>query len=280
MRDERLLHLYIDDSGVRHPDHEAPQRRDGMDHFTLGGVLIRDTELPIARAAYDEFCTKWNISYPLHSTKIRGKRDAFGWMNSDPEAAKLFLNDLDTLLCSLPVLGVGCVIHRPDYNTRYAALHASRWNMCKTAYSILVERAVKYCIMNDFDLQIHFEQSGEDADRAIRQYTGEMKRIGMPFNTITSSSYDALTGHEFTRVMRDDPKKVTKQSLMVQIADLFIWPISKNGYHACRPDRGYENLHASGRIIDAVLNADLIPNMGIKYSCFDFQKEGGASLSA
>jgi hypothetical protein len=247
-----------------------------MDHFSLGGVMVRDTDLKPTLAAYDELVGKWNITHPLHSTKIRGRREEFGWMSDNRPMGDAFLDNLDRFLCSIPVIGVGCVIHRPDYNSRYAHLHKERWKMCRTAYCILLERSVKYCMSQGLSLDIRYEQSGKDADKAIVQYTAQLRDAGMPFNPSTSSGYGALSPADFNTVLCcEKPLKVTKSAPMAQIADLYLWPISKNGYESARPDRGYENLHRNGRIIDAILPYAHIPTMGIKYSCFDFQKEGG-----
>jgi hypothetical protein len=41
-----------------------------------------------------------------------------------------------------PALGLACVIDRPDYNHRYKEKYADeRWSLCKTAFTIAVERA-------------------------------------------------------------------------------------------------------------------------------------------
>ncbi len=75
----RRFYLYIDDSGSRFPDRAPAVRNDGMDHFALGGILIEDKDRAALVAAHHAFCYRWNIDYPLHSTKIRGRNVSLRW---------------------------------------------------------------------------------------------------------------------------------------------------------------------------------------------------------
>jgi hypothetical protein len=91
----RRFHLYVDDSGSRYPDRvQKPPRLDGMDYFALGGILIDEAEIGAIFDAHSTFTARWNLTGPLHSTKIRGSRGAFSWLASDKKQGNDFLSDL------------------------------------------------------------------------------------------------------------------------------------------------------------------------------------------
>ena len=54
---------------------------------------------------------------------------------------------------------------------------------------------------------------------------------------------------------------------MLQIADLYLYPMAKAGYD--RSYRPYRALMEAGRLIDAILPAEDRPMLGIKYNCFE-----------
>ena len=106
--------LYLDDSGSRFPDHMPDAARaDSMDWFALGGVLIDKVDRKLALERYDAFVESWGIDYPLHSTKIRGRRDKFRWLGQDEVRAERFYRELGDMLVAMPVTGIACVIDRP-----------------------------------------------------------------------------------------------------------------------------------------------------------------------
>ncbi len=65
-------YIYFDDSGIRFPDKQQPNRNDGMDHFALGGILLKKSDRAVVIEGYKELCEKWKITYPLRSSDIRG----------------------------------------------------------------------------------------------------------------------------------------------------------------------------------------------------------------
>ncbi len=102
-----------------------------MDYFALGGLLLRGSDRGAVIEAHKKLCTKWDITYPLHSSDIRGKRGNFAWLN---EKAKYdgFFGDFNALLCEIPVIGFAAVIDRVGYNKRYEEKYGDkRWWMCK-----------------------------------------------------------------------------------------------------------------------------------------------------
>ncbi len=268
------LHLYLDDSGSREPDRE-PQlvRRDQMDYFALGGILINEEDIDQLYAQYKGFTAAHGITYPLHSHAIRGGRGDFGWLKK-PEAARDFLNDLDGLMTSLPVLGIAAVIDRPGYVARYKEKYRDDlWFMCKTAYTILIERAAKHARRQDRKLRVFFERAGKAEDRDLVAYTRDLKTKGVPFDGTNAAGYAPLTADDFRDIVRGDPRGRTKATPMMQIADLYLYPMAKGGYDPTY--RPYQLLMKSGRLIDAVLTEEERPTLGIKYSCFDRIKHKG-----
>lgn len=270
--ESKKFYLYMDDSGSRFPDHVLDlERNDGMDHFALGGILIDEKDKLEIKEKYLNFCAEWSIEYPLHSTKIRGRRDNYKWLEQSTKLNERFLGALETFLLSIPVIGFATVIHRPGYNQRYEERYRGhRWLMCKTAYTILIERTSKYVQSQGGKLCVRFEQVGKTEDRAIEQYSKELKSQGMPFNKETSQKYSGLSSEEFGKIILGEPRRRTKKNLFVQIADLYLYPMVKRKYdHLYNP---WVKLYENKRVIDALLDEDDVINLGIKYSCFDSQE--------
>jgi hypothetical protein len=173
-----VYHLYLDDSGSRNPDHLPKKRRDGMDYFALGGILVAAKDIDAICQAYKEFRTNWKIDYPLHSSNIRGKRSTFAWLAVDEACNQAFLGGLQTFVLGLPTVALAAVVHRPGYVARYAERYKEdTWLMCKTAFSIIVERAAKFVRTRDAQLEIFFEQSGKHEDRLIKKYGRSLTQI-------------------------------------------------------------------------------------------------------
>jgi hypothetical protein len=265
------LHLYMDDSGSRRPDHHASsQRADGMDCFALGGFLINQNNIRQLIESHRQFVSKWKLTAPLHSTRIRGQRGAFAWLGTDDARRNDFLGELETMILSLPITGIACVIDRPGYVGRYAAQYKTPWLLCKTAFAILIERSVKYATSAGARLEIYFEQAGKQEDRDIQRYAKDLESEGMPFNPDSSGPYGVLDPVAFRESLIGQPNRVTKATPMAQIADLILYPMVKGGYDPTY--RPYVKMFESRRIIDAQLSAEDRPRLGVKYSCFDQKK--------
>lgn len=269
MSSEPIYYLYIDDSGSRFPDKKSPiVRRDGMDHFALGGVLVKDTERIALLESYKAFVGSWDLDYPLHSSEIRSMRDNFIWLESSAKQREKFLEELETFLLGLPVLGFGAVVHRPGYNARYKEKYEGKpWWMCKTAYSILIERASRYVLSQGGKLRIRFEEAGKREDRAIVEYTKALKSSGMPFAANTSAEYNALTTEELKGVILGNAERKKKENAYIQIADLYLYPMAKRKYEPTY--NPWIKFFEHGKVIDALLSEEELPYFGIKYSCFD-----------
>jgi hypothetical protein len=267
----KRIHLYFDDSGVRRPDRNPEQtRRDEMDHFALGGILIHEEKIGALITAHHAFTAKWNVTAPLHSTRIRGRRGAFAWLGKDANQEEAFLGELEAMILALPITSIACVIDRPGYVARYAERYGQPWLLCKTAFAILTERAAKYASRCGARLQIYFEESGQHEDRDIQSYARALENEGMPFDAASSSAYQGLRPDDFKAIIIGQPNRVTKNVPMMQVADLVLYPMVKGGYD--RSYRPYARLMEAARIIDAELQSEERPNLGVKYGCFDRKK--------
>jgi len=261
--------LYFDDSGAREPDHKPSKERvDKIDHFALGGILVNENSVQPFLDQYYAFMKKWELTYPLHSTKIRGRRKEFAWLGKDQERGAAFLTELGSLVCALPYIAFACTVHRPGYNARYKDKHDGKpWMLCKTACAILVERAAKYADSQSGHLEIYFEGAGKHEDRDIIEYVKALKQDGMPFDQTSSQGYGALSAADFRRIVLGEPHRRTKATPMCQIADMVLYPIVKGRYDAAYAP--YNALITHKKLIDCYLSEAELAAAGIKYSCFD-----------
>jgi hypothetical protein len=177
------------------------------------------------------------------------------------------MGDLSRMLLSIPVLGHACVIDRPGYNARYREKHGRQvWQLCQTAFAVVVERVAKHAIKNGRKLRVYVEDGDQSADSKIREYYASLRAKGMPFDSGNMAKYAPLGQKELKEVLYDLDFKA-KSSPMAQIADLYTYPIARGGYDE---DYGpFVQLRASKKLIDGCLTPEEIPHLGIKYSCFE-----------
>lgn len=261
--------FYIDDSGTRHPDRKPNTTLHGHDWFALGGVLVDDDKLESANQQITSFRSRWPQlgDAPLHSYEIRGRHENFTWLGYDDTVRKQFLKELEQLLFLLPVIGLACVIDRPGYNHRYRERYGhERWSLCKTAFEVVVERAVKFAHRNNRKLRIYVERSNKTDETALRGYYDSLKNTGHSFNPKTASVYNPLVSVDYSRTLYEFKTK-NKSSKLMQIADLYLWPMCIGGYD--KKNRAYSALKDAGKLVDCVLPSKSIIEKGIKYSCFD-----------
>lgn len=265
--------FYIDDSGTRHPDHKVDIPHHGHDWFALGGVLIDDELIDTAKEQIARFRSRWPQlgDSPLHSYEIRGKHDNFAWLGENEDVCRSFIEELQQLLFDLPVIGLACVIDRPGYNSRYREKYGrERWSLCKTAFDVVVERAAKLATGRNRKLRIYVERSSKEDDRKLQGYYDSLKNNGHSFNATTASVYNPLVATDYKNSLYEFKKKA-KTSQLMQIADLYLWPICIGGYD--KNNRAYTALTKAGKLIDCTLNKDELLERGIKYSCFDLEKQ-------
>ena len=261
--------FYIDDSGTRRPDHKASKTHHGHDWFALGGILIDDENIPSANTLIESFRSRWPQlgASPLHSYEIRGRHENFAWLGIDAKVRNQFIGELEQLLFALPVIGFACIIDRPGYNHRYRAKYGrERWSLCKTAFDVVVERAVKYSSGRDRKLRVYVERSSKADDTLLRGYYNTLKTSGHSFDATTAAIYNPLTSVAYASTLYEFRTK-EKSSKLMQIADLYLWPMCIGGYD--EGNRAYSALKDAGKLIDCALPSELVAERGIKYSCFD-----------
>lgn len=270
----QTFNFYIDDSGTRHPDHRVGKEPNhGKDWFAMGGVLLNSSHEDDTRLLYDKFITKWNITYPLHSSEIRSKKDNFSWIGKLPKTEEdIFFEELYQLLKHCRVLGQACVIDRHGYNHRYKEKYGKDiWLLCKTAFCIIMERAVKYSLSKKMKLRVFVEASDKKTDTLIKDYYSSLKETGMPFDQKNSSLYNPISAEQFRNTLYDLKIK-EKSSPLIQLADLYLWPICIGGYD--EGNRAYKRLKEDKKLIDCILSEEELPTLGIKYSCLKNKNPG------
>lgn len=259
--------LYLDESGSRHPDHD--KNRSGTPWFAMGGILVDEEREDVAKAEFAVFLDRWpQIRSPLHMTDVGSERKGFAWLGRvGDDVRSRFLADHRRFLTALPVAGVACVIDRAGYAARgYAAKHGeARWMMCRTAFDIVVERAAKVALRDRRRLKVVFEMAEPATNNLVKGYFRNLKTAGLEFDASNSSRYQPLPQEDFRRTLASIEGK-TKDSRMLQVADAYLWAISKGKYVA--------QLDLWRRILEKqrTVNAQLPPSeagvMGIKYYCF------------
>jgi hypothetical protein len=263
-----VINFYMDDSGTRHPD-KHPGEIEHNDWFALGGVLIAERDEGDPRDRHERFCAHWGIKYPLHSYEIRHGAGNFQWLSRISQRERIrFFRQLERLLLPVPVIGLACVIDRPGYNTRYRAKYAprDRWWLCKSAFSILVERAVKFARSRKHKLRVLPEKCSPTDDAKLRQYYEQLRSSGQPFDSGTSNRYQPLKSETFADTLYEFRLK-SKTSPMIQLADLYLWPMCQGGYDATYDP--YCKLIRAQRLMDTVCPQSERESLGIKYYCFD-----------
>ncbi len=260
-----ILKFFIDDSGTRHPDKFSNTNPIG-DWFALGGILIKEEDEKFARQLHSEFCIKWKIAYPLHSVKIRHKSDNFSWLATlSQKTLREFFGDLEKLVLDFPAVGHACVIDRPKYRKRYEEKHGrQQWQLCKTSFSVVCERAAKYAAKHNRRIRLYAEKTDKKSDQKLRDYFAEMRDEGMPFSN-EQDKYGPMSPIDL-KFRLIELRFKDKNCPLTQMADIFLYPICRSGY-----DDLYAPLKAmreNKKLIEQHLTQEEIPTMGVKYSCF------------
>ena len=259
--------LYMDESGNRHPDKKSDQSREGRDWFAFGGVLIRGEHSDTIRLLVEGFSKKWNLKHPAHITDMLSKRKGFSWLGRRKQSeVDEFWHDWTQVLCGAPVIGIGCVVDRPGYLARgYLDRHPDRWLLCRSAFDITVERAIKIARLENRKLHVVFEQDPAFNSK-VAEYHGNLKQSGLEFNASNSRKYSPLTQVEIAETLGRIQHK-PKAHPLLQVADSYIYAMARQRY-----DRHF-GLHGhmrdSKRIADHAVPAGMEGTMGVKYYCFD-----------
>lgn len=233
--------------------------------------MLRETDEDVFRTDHAALYTKWKpfgMEKPLHSAEIRSQNKGFRWMRGcSPEQLADFYNDVGRLAAHPRLTAIACVIDRPGYNKRYLAKYSdNRWLLCKTAFSIVVERAVKYAQKLGCRLRVNVERGDKRVDGLLLSYYNQLRGNGLPFDGDTSAKYSPLAARVLAETLYEFQTK-NKTSPPMQIADICLWPMCIGGY---KPDnKSYLALRTAGALVDCKLLPEEIPACGIKYSCWD-----------
>jgi hypothetical protein len=182
-RSSRLLHLYLDETGPRHPDRAAVQTKHGNDWFAIGGILVRAEEEDAVKTALAAFKKQWpQITAPLHLTDMRSEKKKFAWIGRLSGIDRdRFWSGYRTFLAGIPVAGTACVIDRPGYVARgYGKREGdAKWLLCRSAFDIVVERAAKLAKQQGRRLKIFYEMADPATNAMIEGYFYNVKNKGM-----------------------------------------------------------------------------------------------------
>ena len=257
--------LFIDESGS-----PKPNPKDSAPYFALGGFLIERKDESTVQTSIEEFKHRWDIplTTALHGNEIRSKKKNFAWLGKlEQEKQNQFHDDLTNTIIALPIIIHACVVSRQGYLSRYHGRYGSEtWEMMKSAFSILVERAAKYAGQSNGTIMIYYEEAGKHEDRLTKRYFEELRTGGHPFDPTNASQYAPLAGDQLSACLRGIEGK-TKRNPLIQVADLCLYPIARA---KDRPnDRAYQSLADHGLLVDSKLEEQEISTLGIKYYCFD-----------
>lgn len=262
------LTYYMDETGNRQPDKKSDASRKGRDWFGLGGYLVSSDDEPVVKESHEEFCQRWGIRSPLHLTDMLSEKKNFAWLGRLSQRERdTFWSEYRSFLSSLPVIGSACVIDRPGYVARgYLERHPdTKWLLCRSAFDITIERAVKYAQSREMKLNVVFESDVAIND-TVKGYFNNLKSNGLEFDGANSAKYHPLTTQDFASTLLETKWK-TKSSRMLQVADSYIYAIARARYDK-RFDM-YRELRDARKIMNFALeSAEQINAMGVKYYCF------------
>lgn len=266
-----VYHLYLDDSGSRFLDRLAKHADQNPRWFSLAGLLVKDEDQEACKGALAGLVARWpKLTQPLHLTDMHSRRKGFAWLeNLEKADVQAFWDDYHQVLTDLPVIGHGCVVHRPGYRDRgYGSREGdAKWDLCRTAFNILVERAAKIAHSEGRRLRVKYEGSDPKADQALRGYWALLKGgRGLGFNEHNAAQYNPFPPEVLAATLIDLERK-DKRSVLMQFADTFALAVSRGRYQPDYPT--YAAIRDAGRWADDYVGIDRAKMEGIKYSCFD-----------
>jgi hypothetical protein len=264
----RPITLYMDETGNRHPDKKSDKSREGRDWFGFGGILVKGEDSEAVRELRQRFSDKWRLDdRPAHITDMLAEKKNFAWLGKISQAkTDEFWDDWRRVLCQAPVMGLGCVVDRPGYVARgYLQKHSDAWMLCRSSFDITVERAIKIAKLEGRKLHIVFEQDA-GINETITGYFKNLKENGLAFDSSNSAKYAPLTQADFADTLGRIQHK-PKAHPLLQVADSYIYAMSRRAYD--KKFWLYRHLRDAKRIADFALGAEHLPQMGVKYYCFD-----------
>ena len=257
--------LFLDESGS-----PKPNPRDSAPFFAMGGVLVERADESTIDTLLAEFKARWAIdpNVPLHGNEIRSQKKRFAWLGKLSETERShFMDDLTMTVVSCPIIVHACVVSRTGYLNRYLNKYGENtWEMMKSAFSILVERAAKYATTREGTVMLYFEKAGKKEDKLLEHYFGELRSAGLPFDPKTSSKYSPMPTTELSRLLRGIEGK-SKSNPLIQLADLCLYPVARS--ISDPSNRAFSALRDSKLLVDCLLESTQVETLGIKYYCFD-----------
>ena len=127
-----------------------------------------------------------------------------------------------------------------------------------------VERASKFARARGHKLNVFVERSDRKTDQQVAAYFESLKATGHPFDRSNASKYQPLASTEISDTLHDFKMK-RKSSPMMQIADLYLYPICQGGYKTNY--HPFTKLEEASKLMD--VHVEDIETMGIKYYCFE-----------
>lgn len=261
--------FYLDESGS-----QKPSPKDKTPFFAMGGILLKRESEDVIKNAVVQFKERWypklqitDITIPLHYTDIRSKKKNFRELNnfSDEELGEFF-QSLNQMAINSPVVIHACVVSRSGYLKRFEPVHGTKtWEMMRSSFYILIERAAKYVKHKNGRMKVYFEEIGGKENKKIKEYYEELKTNGVPFSSSTSSQYNPLSAKDFSNILAGIEYK-QKNNLILQLADFCLHPIADVKKHPT--NRAYQAFKNGNIIVDNQLSPNLITEMGIKYYCY------------
>lgn len=257
--------LFLDESGSPKPNPNDP-----TPYFAVGGILVDRSDESTVETLLSEFKMRWNINpdTPLHGNEIRSRKKNFSWLGECSKSEQeRFLEDLTATIVSCPIVVHACVVSRRGYINRYLDKYGEKtWEMMRSAFSILIERAAKYAAIKDGTVMVYFEKAGKKEDGLIKNYFQELRSSGLPFDSTTSSKYSPISSSQLSSLLRGIEGK-TKSNLMIQLADLCLYPVARRKFEP--NNRAFAALINANLIVDCCLEPSQVESLGVKYYCFD-----------
>jgi hypothetical protein len=228
-----LFHLYIDETGSRHPDKEASTAKHGFDWFGLGGLLITQEDEATAKSKLATFVARWpQIRSPLHFTDIRAQKKGFAWLgNLKLEDHNRFWSDSARFSHQFRGRGLlassiaqatsngGTAKGEGTPNGSFAEAHSIFWS---TELPNTQNPRGGGCVST-------MKERTLLPTRRVHEYYETIKFSGLAFDESTSSKYRPLKQVEFQNVLLAIEGK-DKGNKMMQVADSYLYAIARGSY--------------------------------------------------
>ena len=257
--------LYVDETGTS----LRSDSNSKYPFFGIGGILVKRSDLATIATLRTNLNNDWpkiNNS-PLHSYELRHRTGNFRWLEKEPPGEQArFFQQLSSMIGRVPAIATACIVEKEGYFYRYQKRYGKHlWDMRKSAFSIIVERAAKFVDRQNESMEVCFERSSKVFDEMIIECYKSLIQTGSPFQRNYSSAYNPGNAAFFARVLAGVRQK-TKKSPAMQIADLCLFALAQK-----KIDVNYQpylTLLENNMVIDQHIPEADIYEIGVKYYCF------------